>query len=166
MERITTEELMYNLDISQVIFGKVDEFGCWYLEIILSDLGTHFTSTEFQDECKNRGVRLTLAAPEHQDMNGKVEGKWITLLMNSHLLMVHELVSETYIHFMLMYTVDHTFQLIPIKYLINEDGEPTMPFKLATGMKPSVLHLRVLFCPCFFMKSYCACLTPLAKHAQ
>ena len=32
--------------------------------------------------------------------------------------------------------------------MINEDGDPTTPFKLATGTKPSVSHLRVLFCPC------------------
>ena len=31
--------------------------------------------------------------------------------------------------------------------MINEDGEPTTTFKLATGKKPSVSHLCVLFCP-------------------
>ena len=44
-----------------------------------------------------------------------------------------------------MYTSDNIFLVIPIKYLINEDGGKTTPFKLATGMKPSILHLRVLF---------------------
>ena len=49
---------------------------------------------------------------------------------------------------LLMYTTDHIFPVIPIKDLINKDGDPTMPFKLATGTKPSVSNLRVLFCPC------------------
>ena len=31
--------------------------------------------------------------------------------------------------------------------MINKDGDPTTPFKLATGTKPSVSHLHVLFCP-------------------
>ena len=62
--------------------------------------------------------------------------------------MVHARVSEPYLHFAFMYTTDHIFTVIPIKDLINEDGEPTTPFKLKTGMKPSVSHLRVLFCPC------------------
>ena len=51
-----------------------------------------------------------------------------------------------------MYTTDHTFPVLEIKDLINEDGDPTMPQELATGKKPSVSHLRVLFCPCVVRK--------------
>ena len=47
-----------------------------------------------------------------------------------------------------MYTTDHIFPVLPIKDLRNEDGDPTTPHKLATGTKPSVSNLRVLFCPC------------------
>ena len=46
-----------------------------------------------------------------------------------------------------MYKTDHIFLVLPIKHLINEDGDPTTPHKLATGTKPSVSHLRVLLCP-------------------
>ena len=53
----------------------------------------------------------------------------------------------------LMYTTDHIFPVLPIKYLINEDGDTTMPHKMATGTKPSVSHLRVLFCPCVVRKA-------------
>ena len=108
------------------------------MEIISADAGTQFTSTEFKEECQNRGVRLTLAAPEHQEMNGQVEVTWRTLLIVAHALMVHARVPEVYVHFALMYTTDHIFLVIPIKDIINEDGDPTMPHKLATGMKPSV----------------------------
>ena len=45
------------------------------------------------------------------------------------------------------------FPVLPIKYLINEDGNPKIPHKLATGTKPSVSHLRVLFCPCLVQKA-------------
>ena len=38
-------------------------------------------------------------------------------------------------------------------YLINEDGDPTTPHKLATGVKPSVSHLRVVFFPCVVRKA-------------
>ena len=61
--------------------------------------------------------------------------------------MVHAIVPEVYVHFALMYTTDHIFPVLLIKYLINEDGDPTTPKKLLTGTKPSVSHLRVLFCP-------------------
>ena len=62
--------------------------------------------------------------------------------------MVHARVPEAYFHFALMYTADHIFPVLPIKDLINEDGDPIMPHKLATGTKPSVSHLRVSFYPC------------------
>ena len=67
--------------------------------------------------------------------------------------MVHAGVLEAYIHFSLMYTTDHIFLVIPIKDLINEDGDPTTPYKLATGTKPSVSHLCVLFCLCVAQKA-------------
>ena len=60
-------------------------------------------------------------------------------------LMVYDRVPEAYVHFALMYTTYHIFLVLPIKDLINEDGDPMMPHKLATVTKPSVSHLRVLF---------------------
>ena len=108
---------------------------------------------EFKDECQTRGVCLMLAAPEHQDMNGQVEVTWRTLRTFAHALMIHDRVPEVYVHFALMYTTDHIFPVLPIKDLINEDGDPTTPHKLATGTKPSVPHLRVLFFPCVVHKA-------------
>ena len=57
--------------------------------------------------------------------------------------MVHARVPEVYVHFASMYTTDHIFPVLPIKDLINEDGDPTTPHTLATGTKNSVSHLRV-----------------------
>ena len=81
-------------------------------------------------------------------MKVKVEVTWRTLRTVAHSLVVYARVQEAYVHFPLMYTTDHIFPVLPIKDLINKDGNPTTPHKLATGMKPSVLHLRVLFYPC------------------
>ena len=112
-----------------------------------------FTSTDFKHECQTRGVRLTLAAIEHQEMNGQVEVTCRTLRTVSHSLMVHARVPEVYIHVALMYTTYQIFPVIPIKDLIDEDGNPTTPHKLATGTKTSLSHLRVLFCPCVVRKA-------------
>ena len=92
-------------------------------------------------------------APEHQEMNRQVEVTWRTLRTIAHSLMVHARVLEAYIHFALMYTTDHIFSILPIKYLINEDGDPTAPHKLDTGTKHPVSYLRVLFCPCVVQKA-------------
>ena len=80
-------------------------------------------------------------------MNGQVQVIWITLITTVNSLMVHARVLQAYIHFSLMYTTYHIFPVLSIKYLINKDGNPTILFKLATGTKPSVSHLPVLFCP-------------------
>ena len=63
-----------------------------------------FTSTEFKEEPQTRGVHLTLAATEYQEMNRKVEAKRRTLCTIEHSLMVHATVLEAYIIFALMYT--------------------------------------------------------------
>ena len=86
-------------------------------------------------------------------MNGKVEVTWRTFCTVAHSLMVHARVPEVYVHFGFIYTTDNIFPVIPIKDLLNEDGNPTTPHKLATGTKPSVSHLRVLFCPCVVHKA-------------
>ena len=86
-------------------------------------------------------------------MNIQVEVTWRTLCTVTHSLIVHARVPEVYIHFILMHTTDHIFPVLPIKDLINEDGDPTTPHKLATGAKYSVSHLRVLFFPCGVRKA-------------
>ena len=71
-------------------------------------------------------------------MNRQVEVTWRTLRTVAHSLMVHARVPEVYVHFALMYRTDNIFLVLPIKDLINQDGDLTTPFKLATGTKPSV----------------------------
>ena len=100
---------MDKLDMFQSRFGKIDQFGWWDLERISADAGTQFTLTEFKEECKNRGVHLTLAAPEHQEINGQGEVTWRTLRTVAHSFMVHARVPEVYVHFALIYTTDHIF---------------------------------------------------------
>ena len=58
MENTTTEEVMEKLDMFQAIFGKVDEFGRWDMEIIQTDSGTQFTFKYFQEDISVHGVRL------------------------------------------------------------------------------------------------------------
>ena len=114
MGDITTEEFMENLDMFQSIFGKTDKFGWSDLERISADAGTQFTSTDFKGKCQTRRVRLTLTAPEHQNMNGQVELTQRTLRTVAHSLMVHARVPEAYVHFTLMYEIDHIFPVLPI----------------------------------------------------
>ena len=102
-------------------------------------------------------------------MNGQVEVTQRTLRTISHSIMVHARVSEAYIHFSLMYTTDHIFLVLPIKYMLNKDGDLTTPYKLATGKKPSVSHLHVLFFSCVVWKATAHVWTKalnICHHAQ
>ena len=75
MKNITTEEVMYKLDMFQAIFGKVDEFGWWDMEIIQTDAGKKFNSKEFQEGLSVHGVQLAFAAPYHQEMTPRAVQK-------------------------------------------------------------------------------------------
>ena len=107
---------------------------------------------ESKEDCQNFRVHLTLTATEHQEMNEQVEVTWRTLRTITHSLLVHARVLEAYIQFALMYMTDHIFPVLKFKDLINENGKLTTSFKLASGTKPSVSHLRVLFFPCVVPK--------------
>ena len=61
--------IMDKLDMLQSRFGIIDQFEWWDLERISADAGTQFSSTKFKEEFQTRGVCLTLASPEHQEMN-------------------------------------------------------------------------------------------------
>ena len=121
------KKLWKKLDLFQSRFRKVDQFGWWDLERISVDTGTQFSLTEFKDECQTRGARLTLAAPEHQEMNRQVEVTWRMLRTVAHSLMVHARVPEVYIHLALIYTTDNIFPVLPIKDLINKYDNTTTP---------------------------------------
>ena len=84
MGNVTTEEIMYKLDMFQEIFGKVDKFRWWDMYIFQTDTGKQFTSNEFQEGLYVCPVQLALAAPDHQEMNGQVEVTWRTLRTIEH----------------------------------------------------------------------------------
>ena len=102
MENITTEEVMDKLDMFQERFVKVDELGWWYIDRIQTDSYMQIAPKEFQEIFSVCLVRLALATPDHQEMNGQVEVTWWTFWTISHSIMVHTQVSGEYIHFLLM----------------------------------------------------------------
>ena len=103
-------------------------------------VGTKALNMHHQAQMGFRGI--VVGIPQHQ------KGYHLslrTLRTIAHSLMVHIRVLEAYIHFELMYTTYQIFPVLPMKDMINKDGDATTPFKLATGTKPSVSHLRMLF---------------------
>ena len=144
-ENIITEEVTEKLDVFQARFTKVDEFGWWDFEQCQTDSGMQFIYRNFQERLSLRGLKITLEAPDHQEMNGQVEVSWRTLRTIAHSIMVNARVLEEYIYFALMYTSHHIFIVLPINHLIKQEGELTTPHKLATGTGYSVSNLGVIY---------------------
>ena len=96
MENITTEEVMDNLYMFQARLGKLDEFGCWDMEIIQTDNGLQFNSKDFQEGLSVRVLQLILSALDHQEMNGQVEVTWQKLRTTAHSIMVPARVLNEY----------------------------------------------------------------------
>ena len=66
-------------------------------------------------------------------MNVQVKFTWRTLHTIAHYLMEHARFLEAYIYICINVYERSYFPVLQIKYMINEDGNLTMPFKLATG---------------------------------
>ena len=80
---------MNKIDMFQAIFGELDEFSWWDMDIVQTGAGMQFTSKEFQEVISARGVKLALAAPDHQGKNGQVEVTLQTLQTIVYSIMLH-----------------------------------------------------------------------------
>ena len=98
----------------QATFVNVDEFGSWDMEIIKIDASMQFTSKYFLEGLSLCGLSLSLAAPDHQETNGRVEVKWSTWRTISSSIMLHAQVSDEYIDIVLMKTTDYIYFVLPI----------------------------------------------------
>ena len=65
--------------------------------------------------------------------------------------MEHVRVSDEYINFALMYMTDNILPVLPIKHLVNQDGEPTTQHRLATVKKLQYQNYGV-YSVCVFKK--------------
>ena len=152
MEEVTTEEVIDKLELFISKFGKVDQFGWCNLESIRADAGSQFLSEEFKDYCATRGINLSIAAPEHQEMNGLSEVTWRQIRTIAHSLMVFARVDDSFMHHALIYAAHVIFPALPLRDLVNEKGAQATPTELMTLRKARVSKIRTLFCPCIVKK--------------
>ena len=54
---------MDKIDMFRARYGKVDEFGWWYMEMIQTDSGMQFNSKELHEGLSIRGVQIELTTP-------------------------------------------------------------------------------------------------------
>ena len=113
---------------------------------IHADAGSAFKSAEFTSDCEQHGIKITFAAPCHQEINGICEQSWQSIRDIAFAFMVHARVGYEYLTFAL----EHAWKVhacLPIKNVLTENNL-TSPYKLFFNKKPRINQLRVLFCPC------------------
>jgi hypothetical protein len=113
---------------------------------IRTDAGSEFTSADFIKACtETLNIRLTFAAPRHQEMNGYVERGWQSLRNLAFAAMIHARVGFEFFDF----AFEHAWKVyavLPIHGLLK-DGRPSTPHEMYTNTKPALRRFRVLFCP-------------------
>jgi hypothetical protein len=119
------------------------------IEFIRSDAGSQFISNEFHEYARTSGIKLGIAAPRHQEMNGVLERQWQTIQEMARTLLIGARLSMHF-HYFASRHACHLWERLPIRGLTTATGEPCSPFEAAYGAKPKVADLRVFGCPVAF----------------
>ena len=141
---------------SYAIFDRLLQYSIWFkpnpsftfdnVSNIHADAGTAFTSKEFISDCEQYGIKVSLAAPRHQEMNGICERTWASIRNIAFSFLVHARVGFEFYSFAL----EHVWKVhacLPIKNLSKNDN-PISPYEYFFGNKPAIRRFRVPFCPC------------------
>ena len=141
---------------SAAVFECLLHYSVWFkpnpnfelgeVEKVHADAGSAFKSAEFTSDCEQHGIKITFAAPQHQEMNGICERSWQSIRNIAFAFLVHARVGYEYLTFAL----EHAWKVhacLPIKN-VSLNGTPISPYELFFNKKPRIHRFRVLFCPC------------------
>jgi transposase InsO family protein len=70
---------------------------------IHADAGTYFTSEELTEWLKSHQIKVVIAAPKHQEMNGLAERLWQTARIMAFKMMTHARLGLPFFHHAIMY---------------------------------------------------------------
>lgn len=89
----------------------------------------------------------TFAAPRHQEQNGICERAWQSIRNIAFKTMAHAHVGDEFYDF----AIEHAwkvFNMLPIRDLLDDEGNPTAPISTYKHKKPMLSRLKAMFCPC------------------
>ena len=116
------------------------------VDTVHADAGTAFKSDEFVSDCEQHGIKVTFAAPRHQEMNGICERAWANVRNIAFAFWsMHALVLNI-IH-LPWNKLGKCMPAFPSRILIKDD-KPISPFEYFFDQKPGIRRFRVMFCPC------------------
>ena len=118
---------------------------------IRSAAGTEFRSNTSRNLCAERGIRLSSAAPKHQEQNCLVQRHWRTILKLANTMILHAKLSRKFFYCAVKYA-QRGYDVIPVKELYDSDGLPAIPYQLSSYSKPNIRHYRVFGGPAIFKR--------------
>ena len=127
-------------------FKANPEFNAYGITQVHGDFDTVFKSEEFRTDCKEHNMKVTTAAPRHQEMNGICERQWANIRNIAFSFLVHARVGMEYFDLAL----EHAWKIhavLPIKNLTHGTNIIS-PYEYFFGQKPCIRKFRVPFCPC------------------
>ena len=113
------------------------------IKILRSDNGGEYTSTEFNDFCKEAGIRRELTVPYNPQQNGVAERNNRTIVEASK-AMIHDQILPMFLWAKASKTVVYVQNRCPHKILKNMTLEEAF-----IGVKPKVGHLCIFGCPVY-----------------
>ena len=113
------------------------------IKILRSDNGGEFTSNEFNDFCKEVGIKRELTIPYNPQQNGVAEGKNRSI-MEVVKAMIHDQDLPMYLWEEVATTTVYVHNRISHSALGNKTPE-----KMFSGERPEVSHLKIFGCPVY-----------------
>ena len=148
MKNYSTEETIKCLSEWR---GKMLKRGFELFIHLRSDAGSNFTSQEFKDWCNKEYIKLSLAAPKHQEQNGFVERAYQTASRMSRAMLIKAHLKIEFYSLALMYACK-ILRVLPAKGLVDTNGNLTTTYAILHGRKPRVQRYKVFGCPAVFKR--------------
>jgi transposase InsO family protein len=128
-------------------FGPSVTFNLHSIKHIHGNYDSSFTSKDFMDACNNAGIKVTFAAPRHQEQNGIFEQTWQSIRYIAMGDLNHARMGMEFFYFALE-NAWKVFAVLPQKALTTADGRVQCPLGVYRPDQPvKVGRFRVLFCP-------------------
>ena len=128
-------------------FGPHATFNLHNIKHLHGDHDTAFTSKSFLDMCNAAGIKVTFAAPRHQEQNGIFERTWQSIRYIAMSDLNHARMGMEFFYFALE-NAWKVFSVLPHKALTTADGRVRCPLSVFYENQPvKVGRFRVMFCP-------------------
>jgi hypothetical protein len=123
------------------------------LQYIRADAASYFTSREFIEWGNTNNTKISIAAPNHQEMNSIVERQWQNMSQIMRAILIHARLSNHFYHYAGQYAAD-ILNVLPAKNLLDHNGNPCTPHFKAFRVKPKIGNFRVFGCPTSFKRYF------------